>query len=226
MYNFIRLALIFSFCIILVSCTKGDNFKKELIEYKTEEFSINSENLEFDKDEDFILNSDIKKDTDLWISDFEARVLDNKIKGSELPNMQIRHKIYENNETIISMVTEKYAYVNGVHGNIWWKARNFDVKNNCYICLADLFYDDEYKKILNLKMEEMIQNEPKKYHDLWEKPEIKSDSFLNFYIDNKHLVIFFEPYELSFYAKGIVEFAVEAKELRGFIKEEYLKMMN
>ena len=226
MYNFIKLILVFSFCVLLSSCSKGDNFEKELVEYKTEDYSINSENLLFDKGEDIILNSDIKKDLDSWISDFETRVFDNKIKGAELPNMQIRHKIYQNNEALISMVTEKYAYISGVHGNIWWKSRNFDVKSNRYLSLADLFYDGEYKRILNSKMEEMILDEPKKYHDLWEKPEIKNDGFSNFYIDDKHLVIFFEPYELSFYAKGSVEFPIEGKELRGYIKEEYLKMMS
>lgn len=226
MHNFIRFVLIFSFCIILASCSNNDNIEKELIEQKSENYSISMENLSFGMGEEFTLNSDIKKDLEFWVSDFEERVVENKLKGTELPNMQIRHKIYQNNETIISMVTEKYAYINGAHGNIWWKARNFDVKNNTYLSLSDLFYDDEYKKMLNLKMEELINENPKKYHDLWEKPEIKGNSFSNFYIDKKTLVIFFEPYELSFYAKGVVEFPIEASKLRGFIKEEYLKLMN
>lgn len=226
MYNFIKLLLAFLFCIILSSCSKDNNFEKELVEYKTENYSINCENISFDKGDDFTLNLDIKKDIDFWISDFETRVQDNKIKGTELANMQIRHKIYQNNEFLISMVTQKYAYINGVHGNTWWKARNFDIKNNSYLSLSDLFYDDEYIKILNLTMEEMINQEPKKYHDLWEKPEIQTNSFSNFYIDGKHLVIFFEPYELSFYAKGIVEFPVDSTKLRGYMKEEYLKIMS
>ncbi len=208
---------------VLASCSKGDNFERETVEYKTDTYTINSESLSFDMGDGFILNEDIKKDNKFWISDFETRVSDNKLTGTELPNMQIRHKIYQNDDKLISMVTEKYAYISGVHGNTWWKARNFDVKNNSYLKLADLFYDDEYKKILSAKMEEIIEKEPKKYHDLWEKPEIKSDNFSNFYIDGENLIIFFEPYELSFYAKGVVEFPVEIKELRGFIKEEYIQ---
>ncbi len=222
MHNFIKSICVVLFCFFVCSCADNKGYEKEISEYETESYVINSENIKFNIDEELSLNSDIKNQTDSWISDFESRVSDNKITGRELPNMQIKHKVYECNDFIISTVCEKYVYINGVHGQIWWAARNFDVKNNCYLTLSDLFYDDEYKKILNSKMEQMLTDEPEKYHDLWEIPSVKNGVDDNFYFDGKNLVIFFQPYELSYYAKGVIEFPIETNELRGFIKEEYL----
>ena len=93
------------------------------------------------------MNLDIEEDRKLWLLDFEQRVSDNKIEGTELPNMQIQHKVYDNNKKIISMVTQKYIYITGAHGNTWWKPRNYDVLNNTYLALDDLFYDDVTKLI-------------------------------------------------------------------------------
>lgn len=222
MYNFIKLICVTVFCVFICSCSANKSYEKESSSYETENYVINSESIKFKLDESLSLNHDIKTQTDSWISDFESRVLDNRVKGHELPNMQIRHKVYECNDLLISTVCEKYVYISGVHGQTWWLARNFDIKNNSYLTLSDLFYDNEYKKILNAKMEEMLTKEPEKYHDLWEIPAIKNGIDDNFYLDGKNLVIFFQPYELSFYAKGVVEFPIEASELRGYIKEDYL----
>lgn len=226
MYNFIKTLFIIIFCFTISSCGNDKEYKKEDTEYKTDTYTINSENIIFSKDENFTLNTDIKQDTDNWILDFETRVSDNKIKENTLPNMQIKHKIYKINEYVISMVTTKYAYISGIHGNTWWKARNFDIKNNAYLSLKDLFYDDEYIKTLNNAMNDLVKENPEKYHDLWEKPEIAEKNLNNFYLDNKSLVIFFQPYELSYYAKGVVEFPIEVTKLRGYIKEEYLKILS
>ena len=38
---------------------------------------------------------------------------------------------------------------------------------------------------------------------------------------DEDLVIFFSPYELSYYAKGFIEFPVRMTELNGILKEEY-----
>lgn len=211
---------------IIGGCSSGKIYEKDSIIHEADDFYINCETISFKDKKANQLASDIDADTSSWIEDFKLRVADNVINPNETPNLNVRHKVYTSNSSLISIVTEKYIYISGVHGNTWWKARNFDTVNNCYLSLADLFYDDSYIKIINTLMEDMINSDLEQYHDLWEKPEIKTDNFENFYIDGKNLVIYFEPYELSYYAKGVVEFPIEATKLRGYLKEEYLKMMS
>ena len=226
MHNFIKPILLFSLCVIVSGCSAGKTYTKDNIIHESDKFYINAETITLKNDAGAQLVSDISSDTDFWIEDFKTRVSDNMLKPNELPNLNIRHKVYTDNSSIISLVTEKYLYINGVHGNTWWKARNFNYKNNCYLSLPDLFYDDSYINMLNTIMEEMTKSDPEQYHDLWEQPTVKKENTQNFYIDGKTLVIFFQPYELSYYAKGVVKFPIEATELRGYLKEEYLKMMN
>ena len=226
MHNFIKSLLLVLLCIFISGCSGGKTYTKDSIVQESDDFYINAETITFKKGNATKLASDIDSDTNGWIEDFKLRVSDNMLKTNELPNLHIRHKIYTDNETLISLVTEKYLYISGVHGNTWWKARNFDYANNCYLSLSDLFYDDSYIKRLNTLMDETATGDPEQYHDLWEHPEIKEENFENFYIDGKSLVIFFQPYELSFYAKGVVKFPIEASNLRGYLKEEYLKIMS
>ena len=120
------------------------------------------------------------------------------------------------------MVTEKYVYLSGLHGNTWWSAKNFDTRLDKQLTLDDIFSDNSFDKALNKKMEELITKNPEEYHDLWEIPLINENHKSNFYLTDKNLVIFFQPYELSYYARGVVEFPIPLEKIRGYIKEEYL----
>lgn len=226
MHNFVKLFGIVFLCLLTCSCSENPGYTIEEIKDETKDYRINAEKITFITDEAKSINQDIEKETLAYEEDFKTRVSDNKVTGFELPCMQITHKVYTKNDVLISTVCEKYVYISGVHGQIWWKARNFDIKNNSYLKLCDLFYDSEYKKIINNEMERMATEDTEKYHDLWEKPEIKNKDFENFYLTDKNLVIYFQPYELSFYAKGVVEFPIDPSVLRGYIKEEYLNMIN
>ena len=208
----------------LAGCDGGKGYKTNEIELNTDSYMINAQSVQFEPLEDNPVNNDIEAEIEKWINDFETKVNGQKIKSEELPNMQIRQKIYTKNANILSMVTEKYAYTGGPHGNTWWVARNYDIKNKTYINFEDLFYDLEYKKIVNGILSKMVE-ENSDYQDLWEQPRVKDGKCDNFYILDKSIVLFFEPYELSYYAKGIVEFPIEANELRGYLKEEYLNML-
>lgn len=210
------------FSFVISGCSGDTGYKTHEIELNTDTYTINAQSVQFEPFEDNPINGDIELEIENWINDFEARVLENKIVTEELPNMQITQKIYTNNENIISMVTEKYAYIKGAHGNTWWSVKNYDIKNRKYISLNDLFYDSGYKKIVNQILNQMVENNAD-YHDLWEQPKVKDGNCDNFYITDKDIVLFFEPYELSYYAKGVVEFPIEKETLRGYLKEEYLK---
>ena len=48
----------------------------------------------------------------------------------------------------------------------------------------------------------------------------------DFYIQDDDLVIFFQPYDLSYYARGFVEFRLDLEDLSGYMKEEYRRMID
>ena len=64
------------------------------------------------------------------------------------------------------------------------------------------------------------------YKDLWAKPEIKQEHQTDFYIQDDDLVIFFQPYDLSYYARGFVEFRLDLEDLSGYMKEEYRRLID
>lgn len=225
MHNFIKLIFSCLMCCVLAACASKASYTTDIISYKSDDFSIHAETIAFKQKELSSLNSDMEDDISLWIEDFKARVSENRLQPNELPTLNIQTKVYADNSSLISLVTEKYVYISGAHGNKWWKARCFDKQGQRCLSLSELFTDESGIDILNQRLESIAASNPEEYHDLWERPSVSSEPFYNFYLDGKSLVIFFQPYELSYYAKGVVTFHVEASELRGYLKEEYLKML-
>ncbi|MBQ3471379.1 MAG: DUF3298 domain-containing protein [Clostridia bacterium] len=72
---------------------------------------------------------------------------------------------------------------------------------------------------------EQVAEHPDEYAELWEKPVIKDTSQTNFYIEDGKLVLYYQPYDLSYYARGFVEFRLPLKELSGYLKEEYRRLI-
>ena len=224
MHNFIKCTFVFLICFVISSCVKGDKTSYEIknIEQETESYAINGENIIIDGETDGIakLNSETEAQTNEWIRDFESKVNSLSKKGDTPPCLQIRQMVKLDGENVFSFVTEKYAYVSGLHGNSWWSSKTYDKRMDKTLILSEIFTDSDYKKILNERINELIRNNPDEYNDLWEEPCVTSEE--NFYFDKDNLVIFFEPYDLSYYARGVVVFPIPIEKIRGYIKEEYL----
>jgi len=187
-------------------------------------YEINAEKLVIEGESEGTnsFNSIFEKEINDWKINFETRAENITVKGSSPPCLQIRQLVKQNNNRILSIITEKYVYLSGLHGNSWWSAKNFDTELDRQLLLDDIFSDQNYEKVLNEKMSEIIKEKPDEYHDLWEIPVINPGHKNNFYLTEKNLVIFFQPYELSYYARGVVEFEIPLEKIRGYIKKEYL----
>lgn len=130
-----------------------------------------------------------------------------------------------NKNDFLSIVKEKYIYTGGAHGATVWMPENIDLANETEIQLKDLFVDDRYITTLNRLINEEVTKKSAEYSDLWAKPEIKDSHQTDFYIENGYLVIFFQPYDLSYYARGFVEFRLDLNDLSGYMKEEYRRLI-
>lgn len=130
-----------------------------------------------------------------------------------------------NSDEFLSLVNEQYIYLGGAHGNTAWYPTNIDAQSCAVLKLDDLFEDKGYKETLNRLITALVEENPEEYADLWEKPEIRDSHQADFYIDDSHLVIFFQPYALSYYARGFVEFPIKLEDLSGQLKEEYRRLI-
>lgn len=225
MHNSLKAALLLTVC-FLCACSKngGVSIKTENVSDDNNSYTINCESLKIEHNSEGgkLLNEIFSKELNEWIETFTSQALQIKVPGSSSPCLQVRHIVKNNNGKLLSIITEKYVYLTGLHGNTWVTSKNFDTEQDKVLMLKDLFSDKEYPDILNLRMEELIKNNPEIYHDLWEKPVIDGKRDDKFYLDGKNLVIFYEPYELSYYARGVVEFPIPLEKIRGYIKAEYL----
>ena len=140
--------------------------------------------------------------------------------------MEISWEETYNKNDFISVVEERYIYTGGARGITVHIPVNIDVSGEKEVKLADLFADDGYVSTLNRMINEEMEKHSEEYKDLWAKPEIKQEHQTDFYIQDDDLVIFFQPYDLSYYARGFVEFRLDLEDLSGYMKEEYRRLID
>ena len=124
-----------------------------------------------------------------------------------------------NKNGLYSMISESFEYTEGTYGVSQRRVLNVDVNSSKLLLLKDIFSDEAYIDMLNSKLKKISKEAM--YSDLWEMPVIGEEQNEYFYFDDKGLVIFYPPYELSYYARGFVEFIIPYSELYGYLKPEY-----
>ncbi len=217
--------------LVMSVCGCGGGYRTKLAkeEFETEYSSVYAEILEFEgfenKEYMSALNEEIRNGTEEYIAKFD--VLAQETAG-ELPEgiksaLYITQSIKRNSGGIISFVEERYTYLGGAHGSTEWYPRTVNVREEepHNLTLGDLFITDGYIDKVNLEIDRLIEENPEKYSELWAEPHITAETQNRFYLTDNELVIFFPPYEMSYYARGFVEFPIHYDRLRGFIKEEY-----
>ncbi len=220
------LAMMLSGCTMLLD---GYDVKINKEEQESDYSSVYAEIIEFDgiknKEYESELNMSVRSNVDEAIAQFDKLAQD---ASEELPEgvksaLSITQKVKRNTDDIISFVSEHYIYTGGAHGNTSWYPRTINVlaENPHDLKLSELFKDKDYIKKLNAIIDTMVKENPDKYSELWEKPELTKENENRFYMTDIDLVIFFPPYELSYYAKGFIEFPIPLAELSPLLKEEY-----
>jgi hypothetical protein len=121
-------------------------------------------------------------------------------------------EIMECGGNVVSLLYSGYSYFGGAHGMPYWDGYNIDLGRGKQLEFEDFFPPGaDWETLLLNEMLRLIEAEPAEYEDLWNPPE--SLETADFYIKDGNMVIFFHPYELSFYARGFVEFAIPLERL-------------
>ena len=213
-------------CFAVCGCmARGVGCKNIVYEEECEDYTIYTETpvvSGFD-DEAFemSINTSLSEMIGKWNEDFKTRI---NINSPEKAEFSVVSEVKEKNDKFLSVIIEKSVYTGGAHGNIWRYAQNIDTGQSKVITLDDLFMDTEYVDFLNKRMEELTEKDSENYSDLWQKPVITDRQKEDFYIYDGNLIIFYQPYDLSYYAKGFVEFPISIESLRGYIKPEYAQI--
>ena len=127
--------------------------------------------------------------------------------------------IVNDDSQILTVNIEGYAYFGGAHGMPYIISYNLDLEKGLILTLADIFKPDaDYESILIQRMTAMCNEMPDLYEDV-EKPDFLEDG--SFYFANGELVIYYQPYALSYFANGFVKFHIPIASLAGNIRDEY-----
>ncbi|MCX7714246.1 MAG: DUF3298 and DUF4163 domain-containing protein [Clostridia bacterium] len=224
-------AIIFAMLFSLPACSSGGKVKIsfDTKEYITDSLKMQAQIPEFcgfsDKDFESRLNDEYENTINKWMEDFETESNTEPHPGGVQYQLFITQSVKNNQNYFVSLVTEVYTFTGGAHGATVWIAKNIDGLENKAITLSDLFKEGtNYKEILNKIMLQMMEDDKDKYGDLWEKPSITEKQEKDFYISKGKLVIYYHPYELSYYARGFVEFPISLEKLRPYLKQEYCRL--
>lgn len=133
--------------------------------------------------------------------------------------LKLTQKVAFNKNGILSIVGECESFTGGPHSNLSRVVKNIDMKNKRIIKLENLFADSGYTDRINSYIETTAEHSPADFRDLWKKPTMTSER--EFYLSPDGLVIFFTPYELSYYSKGFVEIKIPYEEIRNYMNPEY-----
>ena len=222
-----------SFMILICGCSKDGGYTVKTLtdEAETDYSMVYAETLEFggfeNKEYQSKLNEELLGDVKNIIGEFDKTA---KEASESLPEgvkaaLNITQRVTLNKNGIISFITEDYTYLGGAHGTTVWLPYTINVReeNPHRLELRELFKtEDDYIDTINRLIDEMVESDPEKYSGLWAEPHINAADHQNqFYLTDEELVIFFPPYDLSYYAKGFIEFPIRRTELNGLLKEEY-----
>ena len=222
MYNIIKKSLILTIIPLLFSCSQKSSITYLDKSYKTDTVTVDLQIPQVtglhQKGFQQSLNDDIFNTCNEFLNKFKDAA-----KDLSIPSVfSAETDCFENNH-ILSMVTRIDYYTKKPHNNSFRITKNI-CKDNCKeLSLKDLFNEDSYIDFLNNTLSGIVEKSPQEYSDLWAKPILSENQ--PFYITEDSLVIYYPPYELSYYTRGFVEFPIPLTQLSGYLSEEFRNML-
>ena len=135
-------------------------------------------------------------------------------------SMDIRHN--ENN--IVSIKFEKYAYTGGAHGISMTEYAVCDLVKNKKLTLNDIF-----KENAKVEIDNILDTKLRKLNGLNPEESLRDAGFFvdrvewsdNFFINNQGIGFFYNVYEIAPYSSGTTELFIPFSELRGLLKSNH-----
>lgn len=147
----------------------------------------------------------------------------NKFKDSSkdvpIPSVFSSESTCYDKNGFLSVVTQIDYYTQKPHNNSFRIVKNINTGTCKEVALSEIFLDASYIDFLNHCLANIVSENPDVYSDLWAKPTLMQNQ--PYYIKDDCLVLYYPPYELSYYSRGFVEFYVPLTDIGGYLNDEY-----
>ena len=128
-----------------------------------------------------------------------------------------------NDNGFLSVVTEIESCMRNARKMHRRIGKNIDTRECKEVPLSGLFSDDSYIDMINARLCEAVAGDHEKYSGLWAQPKLCENQ--DYSIKDGTLVLYYPPYELSYYERGFVEIPLSLEDMSGYLKPEYRKLI-
>ncbi len=217
-----KIIIIAVFILILSSCSDGVKIHTVDKSYSTGTVSSNAKIPQISGLSSENLQEAVNEEYETTVSELLADFSEASKKTGDSSTFETNTAVHYNSNQFFSAVTQIDSSTGRNRKNSYRITKNIDTKECIEVKLSDLFSDDSYIDMLNSRIEEEVEDNAEKYSDLWQKPAVSQNQ--RYYIDGKNLVLFYPPYELSYYERGFVEISLSLEDMSGYLKPEYRKL--
>lgn len=219
MHNIIKpLPLILSF-LLLTGCSGGVKIDIINKSYSSESVCVNAKIPQINGLSSTDLQNAVNEEYITVTNDLLEKFEDEAKTTGNMSEFNMETNVHYNKNGLFSVVTKYDYFARKNHKNTFRITKNIDTKNCVELNFSDLFADDGYIDGINNLLEETVSKSPDKYRDLWARPKITQNQ--QFFITEDSLVLFYPPYELSYYEQGFVEFYLPLDSVSTYLKSEY-----
>lgn len=219
MHNLVKISLAAALCTIICACSSGATVSVTDKSYSTETVKVNAQIPKIsgltDKEFAESINGEYNEKISGMLSKFEEEAK----QTAGMSEFDTHTTEYYNKNGFLSMVTQIDYSAKKTQKSTARITKNINLSACEELSFGDLFEEDGYIDVINALLAEETANNPDKYADLWQKPRIAQNQ--DFYIDGERLVLYYPPYELSYYERGFVEIPVNLEDVSTCLKEEY-----
>lgn len=230
---------IFALCFTLVSCKDKNSFYKtetisgqehfdEIKGVKEISFLYSAEKFNDDKLKEVnnFIDNEIKELTAYYPTDFADFFVDPESDWSinMIFDEEYNSRVVYNTEDLVSIEIDNYEYTGGAHGMTFNYAKNYDVKNNKFLNMSDVFTEGFEEELYCLIEESLTEDE--EMYGLF--PEFRdSISFIfndesdAFYFSENGINFIYGEYLIAPYAAGNIHVEIPYEKLNNILKEEY-----
>lgn len=132
-------------------------------------------------------------------------------------------------ENYVSVVAYSSVYLGGAHPDNAQAAMNFDLTTGSLLSLSSIFKSESKEYILGKLLYRLSEMESSfMLFDGYETTvrekfeQMPADMTQNWYLTNKGVVFFYNPFEISPYASGVVSVELSYSELVGYLRDDFV----
>lgn len=223
MHNFVKIAALFllSLC-VLASCSEGVRIESVDKSYSTDTIFADAKIPQISGLSSKSLEESVNEEFEDVICELLEDFSESAKKTGDSSTFEVTTTEHYNKNGFLSVVAQIDSCAGSTHKSSQRITKNIDTRLSCELSISDLFEGDGYIDMINARLGEAVEKNPEQYTGLWEKPKLAQNQ--SFYINGSNLVLYYPPYELSYYERGFVEIPLPLSDMSGYLKPAYREL--